>query len=48
MACNSKSRAILWYAISAKLNIGKKITDRNNDMDLQKNLACFQTYRTDV
>ena len=27
MACNSKPHAILWYVISAKLNIGKKITE---------------------
>ena len=32
-----------------KLNIGKKNNSvRNNDIESQKNLACFETYTTDV
>ena len=52
MACNSKSHnIILWHVISKKLSTGKKIIELETMAQGQKqsqNLACFQTYRTDV
>ena len=53
VVCDSKLHAIiLWHVISMKLNIGKKITVRNNDAESQKNfqtyLQSFQTYRTEL
>ena len=40
---------ILWHVISMKLSIGKKITGLEiMALNCEKNLACFQTYRTDV
>ena len=50
IVCNSKSHAIiLWHLISIKLNIGKKITGLEiMTLSCKQNLACFQTYRTDV
>ena len=39
----------LWHVISVKSNIAKKITGLQiMTIELRKNLACFQTYRTDV
>ena len=36
---------ILWYGLSVKLNIAKKIVKvRNNDIESWKNVACLQTY----
>ena len=49
--CSSKLHAIiLWPVISVKLNIVKKITGLEiyNCIESQKNLGCFQAYRTDV
>ena len=50
MACNSKSLAIiLWQVISAKLNIGKKITGFEiMKLNRKKIQHYFQTYTTDV
>ena len=46
-ACQNVS--LLWCVISMKLNIGKKITGLEIiTMNHEKNLACFQTSRTDV
>ena len=45
IACNYKSHAIIWSAISIKLSIGKKITG----LDIMTlNHTTFQTDRTDV
>ena len=40
---------ILWHVFSVDLSIDKR-NDRviNNDIELQKDPACFQIYRTDV
>ena len=50
MACDSKLRTmIIWCVMSVKLNITKKIAGlEKNDIKLWKNIACLQTYRTDV
>ena len=44
MACNSKSQTTIWQAV---INI-ENIKVKNNEFESQKNLACFQNYRTDV
>ena len=49
MACDSKLHIQICHVISVKLNIGKKITGLEIvKWNRKKNLACFQTYRTDV
>ena len=47
MGCDSKSHPIIQDVFSMKFNIGKKIAELEI-MTLQKNLACFQTYGTNV
>ena len=48
VAAHQNNVLLLWRGISVKLNIGKKLKVRNNDIKSRRNLACFQTNRTDV
>ena len=49
MACDSKLYIQISHVISMKLNIGKKITGLEIvKWNHKKDLACFQTYRTDI